>query len=284
MAGVNAEIIVRSTTDPSAFGELVAPLVEREPLQHSVLATNLARVLAEGDPAGEALWIWAEHHGRPVGAAMHIPPHPPYLCTSDSAVAVVMAEDLARNCRAVHGVNGTRVAAEAFAERWRELRPCHVSTRMEQAMYALNHVDHPAGVAGRLRLAEQADTGLLNGWGRDFAAGVGEPPSDRDDPMTGRIGDRELWVWDDQGPVSMAYASPAHAGVSRVSWVYTPPALRRRGYATACVAGTSHEQVRRGHLCMLYADLANLTSNTIYQAIGYRHIGDALSLGFEAVP
>jgi len=31
---------------------------------------------------------------------------------------------------------------------------------------------------------------------------------------------------------------------------------------------------------MLYADLANPTSNGIYQAIGYRRVGDAVDLTF----
>lgn len=274
-------LAIRTTTHAPAFDAVVASLIEREPIQHSVLATNLARVLAEGDPTGKALWIWAEQGGRPVGAALHTPPHAPYLCTTDPAVARLMAEELAGSERTVHGVNGTRVAAEAFALLWCELRRCRASTRMEQAIFTLDRVEQPAGVPGRLRLAEPPDAALLNAWGRDFAAAVGEP-SERD-PMTGRILDRELWVWDDDGPVSMTYASPAHGGVSRVSWVYTPPTLRRRGYASACVAGVSDEQVRRGHRCMLYTDLANPTSNAIYQAIGYRRVGDALTLGFEAL-
>jgi predicted GNAT family acetyltransferase len=33
---------------------------------------------------------------------------------------------------------------------------------------------------------------------------------------------------------------------------------------------------------MLYTDLANPTSNSIYQAVGYRRVGDAVELRFEA--
>jgi predicted GNAT family acetyltransferase len=32
---------------------------------------------------------------------------------------------------------------------------------------------------------------------------------------------------------------------------------------------------------MLYTDLANPTSNAIYQAVGYRRIADAVSLAFD---
>lgn len=34
--------------------------------------------------------------------------------------------------------------------------------------------------------------------------------------------------------------------------------------------------------CALYTDLANPTSNGIYQAIGYRHLGDTADLAFVA--
>jgi predicted GNAT family acetyltransferase len=33
---------------------------------------------------------------------------------------------------------------------------------------------------------------------------------------------------------------------------------------------------------MLYTDLANPTSNAIYQALGYRRVGDSISITFSA--
>ncbi|MCA9556723.1 MAG: GNAT family N-acetyltransferase, partial [Myxococcales bacterium] len=91
-----------------------------------------------------------------------------------------------------------------------------------------------------------------------------------------------LWVWEDGEAVSMAAAvSPTPHGV-RVNFVYTPPERRGRGYASACVAALSQAQLDAGRqFCFLYTDLANPTSNAIYQRIGYRPVTDALQLGFE---
>lgn len=284
MASSDAEPVVRSTTDAAAFLDVVAPLVEQDPIQHSVLATNLARLLAAGDPSGDpsgaALWIWVQRKGRTVAAAMHTPPHPPHVPVSDPSEAAAVAEHLARSGRAITGVGGPRPAAEAFARRWQELRGARASVRMQTGVYALHQVVHPVGVPGRLRLAEPADESVVNAWAQAFAATVGEPAVPADS-MSGRVRDRELWVWDDDGPVSMAYASPAHGKVSRVSWVYTPPGLRGRGYASACVAGVSEEQVSRGHQCMLYADLANPTSTAIYQRLGYRLVAESVRMDLE---
>ncbi len=66
------------------------------------------------------------------------------------------------------------------------------------------------------------------------------------------------------------------AGVAPVGPVYTPPEHRRRGYASAGVAAVSRLALDGGaDHCMLSTDLANPTSNSIYQALGYRPAFDA---------
>jgi predicted GNAT family acetyltransferase len=70
--------------------------------------------------------------------------------------------------------------------------------------------------------------------------------------------------------------------VCGVSFVYTPPYFRCKGYATSCVAGLSRMLLKEGFTkCVLYTDLANPTSNSIYRKIGYRPICDSLEIKFE---
>jgi predicted GNAT family acetyltransferase len=65
--------------------------------------------------------------------------------------------------------------------------------------------------------------------------------------------------------------------------VYTPPELRGRGYASALTAAVSQAQLNGGRrYCFLFTDLANPTSNKIYQAIGYEPVCDVDDLRFEA--
>jgi len=65
--------------------------------------------------------------------------------------------------------------------------------------------------------------------------------------------------------------------------VYTPPAYRGRGYATALVAAMSRELLTRGkRKLFLTTDVANPTSNAIYSRIGYRAENDDLHLDFVA--
>ena len=88
-------------------------------------------------------------------------------------------------------------------------------------------------------------------------------------------------MWDDDGPAALAGIGAALAGMARVGPVYTPPERRGRGYASALVARLSATAVEAGHRCMLYTDLSNPVSNSIYRAIGYRAVGEALRYRFD---
>ena len=79
--------------------------------------------------------------------------------------------------------------------------------------------------------------------------------------------------------MAAAIGETAH-GV-RVGYVYTPPAFRRRGYATATVFHLSQLLLESGrNFCCLYTDLANPTSNAIYARLGYRPLCDVVDVNF----
>lgn len=91
--------------------------------------------------------------------------------------------------------------------------------------------------------------------------------------------------WEDGEPVSLAgFGNPTPNGV-RIGPVYTPPGRRRRGYATALVAALTRALLGSGpRFCFLFTDLANPTSNTIYQRIGYRPVTDVDEWRFVDTP
>ena len=79
----------------------------------------------------------------------------------------------------------------------------------------------------------------------------------------------------------MAANSEPVEGVIRMQAVYTPPERRNRGYAGACVAGLSRRMQQAGHRCILYTDLGNPTSNSVYRRIGYRAVREGLRYRFD---
>ena len=139
----------------------------------------------------------------------------------------------------------------------------------------------PFEVSGSFRLATDADTPLLDRWHQQFVDAI-EGGGRAAAPLTQHLADGRVGLWEDAGrPVSMAYASPANGGVTRICGVWTPPELRGHGYASGVVAALSTARLEAGEACMLYTDLANPTTNAIYQAMGYRRIGDSISIRFN---
>jgi len=67
-----------------------------------------------------------------------------------------------------------------------------------------------------------------------------------------------------------------------INLVYTPPELRGRGYASACVAALSQRLLDSGYMfCCLFTDLSNPTSNHLYQRLGYTPVADFNEFVFD---
>jgi ribosomal protein S18 acetylase RimI-like enzyme len=77
---------------------------------------------------------------------------------------------------------------------------------------------------------------------------------------------------DDAGAVG-AIAADVHEVFDSLPGVYTPPELRGRGYASALVAELTASLLAGGRkYCFLFTNLANPTSNSIYQQVGYHPV------------
>jgi hypothetical protein len=153
---------------------------------------------------------------------------------------------------------------------------------MAQRIYRLDKVDIIFPASGHMRFATLADNDLLAKWRESFYLDVNGPgafmPASDIGPS---IEKKEIYVWEDAVPVSMAIARPTGSRIT-VGGVYTPRELRRRGYATSCVAAICTRLLATGYeFCMLYTDLANPTSNSIYKKIGFREVCDSVEYSFS---
>ena len=79
----------------------------------------------------------------------------------------------------------------------------------------------------------------------------------------------------------MAARHPVTFGVARIGPVYTPPALRGRGYGSGATAAATRDVLDEDGVPVLYTDLANPTSNKIYQQLGYCPVEDRAQLAFS---
>jgi predicted GNAT family acetyltransferase len=226
-------------------------------------------------------WIVADGAG-PLGVVLQSPHHFPVALTpmpDDAVVAVVSA--IADAGVALPGVSGEAATAARFAAQWAERTLTAAEPFNGQRIYELEGAPSPRRVGGCLRLAEAPDCGLILDWMRSFYADIGEQNiSDAEVVVSRRVAAGNFWLWQDDGPCSVAAHTDAAAGVVRIQAVYTPSPLRGHGYAGACVSALSAQLQDAGHRCILYADLANPVSNRLYRGLGYRAAVECLRYRF----
>ena len=145
-----------------------------------------------------------------------------------------------------------------------------------QRIHELRSVIAPESLpAGTCRQAAPADEATLIPWMAEMLATTLDP-RDPAGVTRERIQTAQLFLWEDGAPVSMAAWMGKTRNGARIALVYTPPELRGRGYATACVTAlTRYLLAQSNRYCCLYTDLANPTSNAIYARIGYRPVTDS---------
>lgn len=277
---------IEITADPSAFAERVGPLLEAEPLSTNVIAVVLDRTLAGAAPVGDDdIWITVCRAGVTVGAGMCNGPYNLFLSRQRPGASEQIAEALHRIGRTLRGVTGEALSARAFAEAWCNPAGVDCISQLCHNVYRLDRLSPPAEVSGWPLVASADDVGLVASWFDDFHAEAlpHDPAGDNTLLAERRIAAGEIVLWTDEGdPVAMAACSAPAAGTARIGPVFTPLALRGRGFAAGATAAVAANALARGaKRVMLYADKANPTSNGLYQRLGFTVDHDAEDLGFR---
>jgi hypothetical protein len=265
--------------DPITFGERIRPLIVAEPFLSNIVATVVDAPYAN---APSARWLRVHDGDELAGAAIWTPPRGVHLGPMSPPGARQIADYLVEGGSLPPSVNGPNRAALAFARRVCVRAGRNAAPGGASRLYRLDRLTPPDGVLGRTRAVNAGDRSLVLDWlsAFDAEANPGGGLANYEPVVDHRLSSGQtMWLWEVSGePVSFCWYTPVSrlATVSRIGAVYTPAALRGHGYASANVAAASRLALGAGAAaCMLYADLANTTSNRIYQAIGYRPVADA---------
>ncbi len=252
----------------SFCGALHSRFVDEE-VDHNVLVSAVERWRRTSVP--DAVGLVSAGTGRTAGGAIVFPGRI-VLTHMPRSHASALAEHVHRERPGVPRAHGPVPAIDAFAARRAALSGGVTQVAMRQRSYVLEAVIVPIGVSGSLRPAALGDAMTLAAWTEAFhdEADLRSPAIDGADVVAGLMADDRLFVWDDGGPRTMAAIMGLTANTVRISLVYTPPDMRRRGYASACVAALSDRCLRAGRRwCTLFTDADNPTSNRVYQRMGY---------------
>ena len=262
-------------------------LVARE-AEHNLMlgiCSGLQALAADDAPTDDAMpaFVVGSSGDCVVLAAVRTPPYNLVLSEVDDAAALdALADEMTGDD--LPGILGPAEHVGAFAVRWCAANGRAPRLAMSERIFQLTAVRPPTPPPGSIRRAVPADRRLVVAWYEAFGreALPDAPLTDVGALVDRRLAEGGVFLWDRVGPVSMAVAGSRTPNGTRIGPVYTPPAYRGQGYASACVAAVSQAQLDAGRrLVCLYTDLANQTSNHIYQEIGFEPVRDVDAWRFE---
>jgi uncharacterized protein len=275
----DSQLKVVFSEDPAFVLSRAGVFLSSQPVRHNLLLSILHARVAQGDPGRYWMAIQQENV---VGVVLQSPlTFPATLTPMEPPVATAIADAIADAGIALPGVNGEAATAAIFSGQWSERCKSAATPFQGNRLYELVEIGEAPDIEGALRQAGLEDRNLMILWSRAFQHEIGESAEDTELRVDQWLAAAQLWLWDRNGEtVSMAVAREPIDGVVRLSGVYTPPEKRKHGYAGACVYALSRRLRDSGYRCILYTDLANPTSNSIYRRIGYRAVAEALRYRF----
>ncbi|WP_212826634.1 GNAT family N-acetyltransferase [Catellatospora sp. TT07R-123] len=274
---------VTADTGLIAYGHEVMPWLMRDPVRNNPLLTLLQSRMDSVSAEHERmllLRVLDESTDGPRLAAVAVwpPPFALMLSSVPDAAVPVLAHYLLDSAPDARRFTGPPDQTRRLAETVAAAEGGRAVLRESFRMFEASRIERPTGVPGHAREAGEADRELLVQWSAAFhrEALPREPHPDPAAPVDGRLARGGLlWVWESGGePVSMAALTVPVAGVARINLVFTPGRRRGHGYASALVAVVSEATLAARLRPVLFTDLANPTSNKIYQVIGYRPLHD----------
>ncbi len=214
--------------------------------------------------------------------SLRTPPYNQLLSYTDDLKSIdILAKTLLQKKMELPGVLGLKEGAKKFAQLWCENKKLKSQLIRNERVYKLEKVmEETIGDRDFIIGTEENQTLILN-WAKKFI--LEALPETEESKITRSqealvedIKNKKIFLlMDENEVVSMARKAGKTPNGNLVNLVYTPPDLRRRGYATECVARLSKHLLEEGNkFCFLFTDLMNPISNSIYQKIGYRPVID----------
>ncbi len=272
----------QTSRDWDEFASVARSFLEIHPDRNTLAITVLDAVLSGRFRDPSPMFGWRISGSSVDGAFLITPPHE-LIVTASPGSASQLGRQLRLDDFAVPGINAEPDVAQAFCASYLEDSDASIELGTQMLLYRIEElVEPPSAAEGSARLAHDEDFELCLDFFNDMRSEVGGILGDQSDLVRRRISGGLVWLWEVDGAVvSLASRAPDAAGVARIGPVYTPARSRRRGYASAVTHACARDALALGASgVVLFTDLANPTSNAIYQSIGFKGIGERAVLRF----
>ena len=274
-----------SLSETRDFQKRAEPFLMQREVEHNLILGLCVQLQGIYHPYEEQPFhcIIETKTGALAGVAIRTPPYPLILSHLTDMAAIPFIVEACREAdQDLTGVLAKPAVALSFAEEWQEQSGKNFNLSMRQMLHQLDEVIPARPVLGKYRIANVEDYELLEHWYVAFQLEVfgreaGKWLDDRarnawQERLSDTVPQHFLWS-DSLRPVCWVGCRYTTDRVARIAPVYTPPSERGRGYASALVASVSQWLLDQGMMhCSLYTDLANPTSNAVYQSVGYEPI------------
>ncbi|MEW8982560.1 MAG: GNAT family N-acetyltransferase [Bacillus anthracis] len=196
-----------------------------------------------------------------------------------------LAKELTKVYPDIPGLIGNKKVVQKLAEEIAVLENKKMNVVMEQGVYALQQVKKKWTEEGVFREINSDELPVIEKWIYQFCEDVNLPTTKEEAEQTAHtlITNHRLFGLEIDGKlVSVAAKTRPTKNNITINFVYTPKEARKNGYASNCVAALSQRMLDEGYkTTTLYTDLANPTSNKIYQEIGYEQIAESVLIFLE---
>jgi uncharacterized protein len=268
-------------TDAGAFLKRAEGFLAAREAEHNLILGLAGLLRVEPLPYGHPAYLATVERGeRVVAVALRTPPHNLIISeTGDEEAVDAVAVDVRTDTPNLPGLLAPKAVAARFVETWSRLTGASSELVLAERIHRAERARLPERISGRMRAYEPADRDLALEWLGAFveeALPRGLVGEDAAGMLERRLAEPEggVVLWEDGEAVTIAAFGGLTPNGIRVGPVYTPPELRRRGYATALVAALTERLLERHRFCFLFTDLANPTSNSIYARVGYEPVTD----------
>ncbi|TGB02681.1 GNAT family N-acetyltransferase [Halobacillus salinus] len=256
-------------------------LVERE--AENNLPLGLLRGMDQEESSLAPYLLYIKEAGKTTCMTMRTPPHLwilPSISTASKAGIEHLVQYLLDHEYDIPGVLGEEQAVEWFIEACHSKGNLEPNLHMRQGIYKLEKLATPPDREGNFVRAEKSDLALAKKWFLQYGKEVGEAHIEEQasDLATDMIEKEKMFFWTVNGiPVSMACRARETLNGATINAVFTPDEHKRKGYGSLVTYHLSKYLLEKGFLfCSLYTDMDNATSNSIYQKIGYRWVGNSI--------
>lgn len=220
-----------------------------------------------------------------VACAVRTPPYGLIVTRGPEAALDALVEHLADLDPLLPSVVGPEPWASQFAVQWAHRLDRQTAPIMRMRVFKTTRVvPPPSPVPGALRPATEGDLPTVTRWVAAFhreahSGSPLEPALEAQHSIT----QQRMFIWEHQHPVSIAMVGSRTDRGARIGLAYTPPDLRGRGYASACVGGLTRRLLDEGAAyCCITTDITNATTNKIYPTIGYQPVCDTANISLNA--